>query len=280
LLLEAMKRKLAGSRAEVRWPKPGLTAEVAFAFTLIELLVVIAIIAILAALLLPTLSRAKDEAHSTICKNRLHQMGLALQMYVEDNRRTYPFDTYWTSASSHRGVEWVDALQPYYPINWTNASYHCPGYKGEIATPSGKFGPNSSDPFIGSYAYNGYGTWLGCAVDELPRLGLGDEWRESGSPARSEAQIAMPAEMLAMSDSRLIKDSYGKLKGFDLMICGPDNPGLSSPPRHGKLYNAFFCDGHIAGLKPDLVFNLTNSAAEWNYDHQPHSETWIRQYGP
>jgi prepilin-type N-terminal cleavage/methylation domain-containing protein/prepilin-type processing-associated H-X9-DG protein len=62
-----------------------------FAFTLIELLVVIAIIALLAAMLLPTLGRVKESGRATACLSNLHQIGTALQLYVQDNNNRLPF---------------------------------------------------------------------------------------------------------------------------------------------------------------------------------------------
>ena len=61
------------------------------AFTLIELLVVIAIIALLASLLLPVLGRAQRSARSAACLSNLHQIGLALDLYVQDNNNHLPF---------------------------------------------------------------------------------------------------------------------------------------------------------------------------------------------
>jgi prepilin-type N-terminal cleavage/methylation domain-containing protein/prepilin-type processing-associated H-X9-DG protein len=60
------------------------------AFTLVELLVVLAIIALLAALLLPVLGRAKESARATACLSNLHQVGIALQIYVSENNNKLP----------------------------------------------------------------------------------------------------------------------------------------------------------------------------------------------
>ena len=97
------------------------------AFTLIELLVVIAIIAILAALLLPALARAKEKAYLANCLSNLKQLGMTTTMYTGDNREQFPY-----SGRDWPQMPFVDLLKLYDPYISTNnrAFFRCPADRG------------------------------------------------------------------------------------------------------------------------------------------------------
>ena len=98
------------------------------AFTLIELLVVIAIIGILAAMLLPALSAAKQRAWTTSCNSNLHQIGLGMRMFANENNELYPESgstIYWGATDFKTGkAGWMEQILSC--VGNTNA-YNCPG---------------------------------------------------------------------------------------------------------------------------------------------------------
>src|SRR5438309_8786076 len=102
----------------------------AVAFTLVELLVVIAVIAILTSVLLPALSQAKAKAQSIKCRSNLHEIGLALQMFVDDNLY-YP--RLVGGGGRGRKEAWTGQLAPYLSIAGTNdTGPTCPAFKAVI----------------------------------------------------------------------------------------------------------------------------------------------------
>lgn len=261
------------------------------AFTLIELLVVIAIIAILAAILLPALTRAKVGAYRVECLNHLHQMGFALKMYINDNQHHYPY--YRTGPNDSLGganLEWPAALEPYYPLRWTNMSYHCPGYKGGVYIGDG-FNSLTPYPYYGSYAYNATGTLATepDATGQQSQLGLGARDQYAfGSTAHSalpisETQIKAPSSMFALSEAQLFTSPWNAYRfvGIDWMLCGAGLYWVQTTPppsylwvRHGKNLNVLFCDGHISGLQYKELYDPRQTATQWNNDNMPHKETW------
>ncbi len=237
-------------------------------FTLIELLVVMAIIGILAALLLPALTRAKAQAHSTACKNLLNQIGLSLKMYVMDYS--------WYPAMAERGSSQLcfDRLYPYYPVIWTNASWNCPTYIANHGVVSRELVENSSCGIAYSYNWRGIAAgWRDCPKSLWhEQLGLGQLPKDSAK----EPAILAPSDMYAVADARSF--SAGQDGGFS-GIAGsikaqPWRQDREAAPPHAQGYNILFVDGHAGLVKRSDYLYPPRTAHKWNRDNQPHEEFW------
>jgi len=84
--------------------------------------------------------------------------------------------------------------------------------------------------------------------------------------------------MMAIGESRFRDgDTNRDVGGIPGMLCGALlNPVFAfDPKRHGNDYNLVFCDGHVSGMNPWLLFNPAETARIWNRDNEPHPELWV-----
>jgi prepilin-type N-terminal cleavage/methylation domain-containing protein/prepilin-type processing-associated H-X9-DG protein len=246
-----------------------------WAFTLIELLVVIAIIGILASLLLPALTRAKESAKRTQCENKLHQLTLALSVYADDYGRYPPcFRELRTSVVSL----WNASILRYVGDN--REIFNCPSYPASFrwtTNPSsgGLSYPTNIEgnrPFC--YAINARGGLFG-------HFGL---WNGDVPEAtsRKSSEIRVPADMIAIGDGT--SATTNNPPPFKVNGWGQFDPPYEPSTRidswvvgsvHNRGGNMAFLDGHVEWQKAWKWVELTETAARrWNYDNDPHRELW------
>jgi len=234
------------------------------AFTLIELLVVIAIIAILAAMLLPALNKAKVKGQAAACLSNTRQIGLAMVMYVNDNRDNLPnqwwfVGPYRNSAQKACGGEWqaTPAIQ-LDPMLKSPKVWVCPAKRRGLTykTEPGEFNPAYTG-FL-SYGFNYLGAFTSSATS-----------RKMSAIQRPVDTIAM-TEVNGTDDPAEIGGGLGNEKAdaawLDDYWAGGSFPEATSPihnqnfrwqsqmKKHNQRVAIVFLDGHSALQKPSRIF--------------------------
>ncbi len=236
-------------------------------FTLVELLVVIAIIALLAAMLLPALSRAKAAARSARCKSNLHQVGLALKLYTDDFHQFPPCAA--VDSGSPVYSLWDGKILPFAGNN--RDLFLCPAEQGALKWTNNPPAPIRNPCYgynmAGSGSYPAFGNGLGLDGGAVNRGG----WGWGAGHGLAELQVKAPGDMIAVADCK--PRSRGEDNDLDDLF--PINLLAELAPRHNRGENVVFCDSHVEFGKDAAWLKKTDGARlRWNNDHLPHSETW------
>lgn len=211
-------------------------------FTLIEMLIVISVIGILAGLLFPVFSRVRNTARTTTCSANLHQIGLALQLYVNDNNHHYPTRD---APFGNADCVWADLLAGYIR---SPEVFQCPMTGQEGAYRSGCVDEITDEDKIltwnGSYGLN--------VLSSSGRLGMMD------------ANMTHPASTLLVLDSITAIGNSGFV-GVGSAAQNTSQPAVISesdlrmmgfpiPGRHDERNNVLFADNHVKSLSiPQLA---------------------------
>ena len=233
-------------------------------FTIIELFVVIAIIVILAALLLPSMARAKESARSIVCRNNIRQIGIAVVLYVGDNSDMFPpvrssvtgngDDWVLPKGYSYLGGGGVDIskglVSRQLSRSQTNHLFRCPSDSFlkslDVAPERVDFNLVRQQVFRYSYTLSsGFESLRGPI--QFKHYGMAS--RPYAGLSFKAAQIINPSGKIMLADEANVTESQSSTSqssGWEW----PDDPLTA---RHKGKGGSAFGDGHVEMVKPELA---------------------------
>jgi prepilin-type processing-associated H-X9-DG protein/prepilin-type N-terminal cleavage/methylation domain-containing protein len=240
------------------------------AFTLIELLVVIAIIAILAALLLPALARAKAQSQSAKCLSNEKQIALCYMMYAQDNSDFLPGAAIPYAGGDEAPLGWFVEISPYINnknTNWDSfsKSNSMSAQNTVVACPSANLKDSVMETMPAYEAYGGYGhnyAFLCYDIYADPHIKL--------------ATVTKPVTCCMNADAL---DAAPGLQAWNFgYLYPPSEPpdGSTGGPygytRHDKGANYAWADGHAALTSWKIISKGQSGIIDWFYMPTPTSK--------